>query len=102
MQNYLRYRYKDHIIHMQSVTFYTFPRLVMDDQYYPKTIACRQCIKACGRPDHQLNMEMIIKDIVKRKHYYRICHKGSDRKLTFCEHDVNMPELRLHLPDTTW
>ena len=88
---------------MQSVTFYTFPQLVMEDQNHPKTIPCRQCIKACGRPDHQLNMEIIIKDIiVKRNDYYRICHKVSDSKPNLCEHDVNMPELGMYWPDTTW
>ena len=53
----------------------------MEDQNHPKTIPCRQCIKACGRPHHQLDIEMIIKDIiVKRKYYYRICHKVTDSK----------------------
>ena len=59
---------------MRGVTFHTFPRPVVGDENHPKTIQCRQWIKACGRPDHQLNMEMIIKDIiVRRNYYYRIC-----------------------------
>ena len=34
---------------------------------------------------------MIIKDIiVKRNHYYRICHKVIDSKPNLCEHVVNM------------
>ena len=72
---------------MQSVTLYTFPRLVMEDQNHPKTIPCRHCIKTCGRPDHQLNMEIIIQDgLVKRNHYYRMCRKLRDSNLIF----VNM------------
>ena len=73
----------------------------MEDQNHPKTSPSRQCIKACGRPDHQLNIEMIIKDIiVKRNHYYRICHKLNDSKPHLCEHVLNVPELGLYWPDT--
>ena len=74
----------------------------MEDQNHPKTIPCRQCIKACVRPHHQLDIEMIIKDIiVKRNHYYSICHKVIDSKPNLCEHVVNVPELGLYWPDTT-
>ena len=89
--------------HMQSGTFYTFPRPVMVDQNRTKTIQCGQCIEANGCPDHQLNMEMIIKDIiVKRNHFCRICHKVCDCKPNLCEHAVNVPELGLYWPDTSW
>ena len=75
----------------------------MEYQNHPKTTPCRQCIKACGRPDHQLNVGIIIKDIiVKRNYYYRICHKLSDSKPNLCEHDVNVPELGMSWPDTPW
>ena len=33
-------------------------------QRHPKSIQYRQCSKACVRPDHHLNMEMIINDII--------------------------------------
>ena len=46
--------------HLQLVSFYTFPIQVIEDKNHPKTIQCRQCIKACGHPDHQLNMKMFI------------------------------------------
>ena len=49
------------------MNFYTFPRPVIEDQIHPKTIQCRQCIKACRRPDHNWNMEMIIKDIIVKQ-----------------------------------
>ena len=39
-------------------------RPVMEDQNHTKTSQCGQCIKACACPDHQLHMEMIIKDII--------------------------------------
>ena len=52
---------------MQSATFYAFPRPVMEDQNHTKTIQHGQCIKACVCPDHQLNMEMIIMDIIVKK-----------------------------------
>ena len=69
----------------------------MEDQNHPQTIQCRQCIKACGHPDHQLNMEMKIKDtIVKRNHYCRRCCKVCDFKPNLCEHVMNVPELGLY------
>ena len=39
----------------------------MEDQNHTKTIQYEQCIKACDCPDHQLNMEMIIKDSIAKK-----------------------------------
>ena len=91
--NVIRYRHKDH---MQSVPFFTFPRPVMEDQNHLKTVLCWQCIKPCGRLDHQLNMDMIIQDfIVKINHYYRICHKVCDSEPNLCEHVVDVPELGL-------
>ena len=89
--------------HMESVTFYTTPRPVMEDQNHTKTIQCGQCIKACGYLYHQLNMEMIIKDIiVKRNYFCRICHKVSDCKPNLGEHVMNVPELGLYWPDISW
>ena len=89
--------------HMQSGTFYTFPRPVMEDQNHTKTIKCGQCIKVCGCPDHQLNMGMIVKDIIVKRHYFcRICYKVCDCKPNLCEHAENVPELGLYWPDTSW
>ena len=83
--------------HMQSVTFCTFPRPVIEDQNHTKTIQCGQCIKACGCPDLQLNMEMIIKDIIVKINYFcTICHKVRDCKPIICERVLNVPELGLY------
>ena len=84
-----------------------FPRPVMEDQNpgqnHTKTIQCGQCIKACGCADHQLNMEMISKDIiVKRNYFRRISHKVYDCKPNLCGHAVNVPELGVYWPDTSW
>ena len=88
---------------IQSMNFYTFPRPVMEDQNHSKTIQCGQCIKACGCPDQQLNMEMIIKDIIVKRHYLcRICHKVRDCKPNLCEHAVNVSGLGLYWPYTSW
>ena len=56
--------------HMQPGTFYTFPRPVMEDQNHNKTIQWGQRIKACGCPNHQLNMEMIIKAFIVKMNYF--------------------------------
>ena len=89
--------------HKQSGTFYTFPRPVIEDQNHIKTIQCGQCIKARGCPDHQLNMEMIIKDIIVKWNYFcGICLKACDCKPNLCEHAVNVPELGVYWPDTSW
>ena len=89
--------------HMQSGTFYTFPWPVMEDQNHTKTIQCGQCIKACGCPDLQLNIAMItIYIIVKRNYFCRICNKVCDCKPNLCEHAVNVPELGLYWPNTSW
>ena len=58
IQNVSGHKHKGH---MQSGIFYTFPRPIMEDQNHNKTIQCGQCINTCGCPDHQSNMEMIIK-----------------------------------------
>ena len=52
IQNVSGHKHKGH---MQSETFYTFPRPVMEDQNHNKTIQCGQCIKGCGCPDHHSN-----------------------------------------------
>ena len=63
---------------------------------------CGQCIKACGCPNQQLNMEMIIKDIiVKRNYICRICHKVCDCTPNLCKYAVNVPELGVYWPDTS-
>ena len=78
-------------------------QLEMKDQNHTNTNQCGQGIKACGCPDHQLNKEVIIKDIiVKRKYFCRICHKVSDCKPNLCEHAVNVSELGFYWPSTSW
>ena len=51
-------------------------------QNHPKATQYRQLIKACGHPDHQLNMGMITKEIIVKSNYcYWICSKVNDCNL---------------------
>ena len=67
-------RYKDRP-HMQGVTFHTFARPHPSDDNHPDSIKCREWIRACGRPFHQLNLDVIRRDKAKKNYYYRICSK---------------------------
>ena len=94
-KGYSKYKHKDHV---QGVAFYTFPRSVMEDKNHLKITHYRQWIKACARPDHQLNMEMIIKDIiVKRNYHYKISFKVSVYTPTHYKHAVHVLELSFYV-----
>ena len=68
-------RYKDRD-YMKGVTFFTFPRPVLDETFHPETVKCSTWIKMCGRSAEKLNLKMIWVDHVKkRNYYYRICSK---------------------------
>ena len=85
---FLEHKHKGHV---QSVIFCTFPRPVIEDQNRTKTIQCGQCIKVCGCPDHQLNMEMNIKYIIaKINHFTGYVIRYVIVNLIF----VNMPWMR--------
>ena len=57
--------------YMAGIVFYKFPKPKIDEEL------CREWISACGRPNAQLNVEIIKEDYQKRKYYYQVCSKVS-------------------------
>lgn len=84
-----------HTKRMEGVQFYRFPdpRSSCKDSN-AKVLECKTWIKACGRPRHQLNIDIIIQDYATNKHYYNICSKVS---LLSCNLDLLFHIASIHV-----
>ena len=67
-----RYKHKEN---MKDVKFFTFPFPDLNNDLDHNTMKCRDWIKACGRPADQLNVQLILKDKIQQKYYYKVCSK---------------------------